>query len=285
MRPIYESIITSSNTSFKVQSYDALTNCESAGWHIHPEYEMVYVKNGSGTIKIGNKIHEYKNGVLVFLGGNIPHSDFGNKQYANGKEVVVQFSKEFVEGKLSHFPEFSSISKLIYDSKYVFIFEDSTKAHLGSYFESFSELNRQEKLINLMSILNHLSVQKEYIQLFKPNKLIEFREKESYRLRAIFDYINNHYAQKITTQAISQEVGLTPNSFSRFFKNKTNKTFIDFVNEFRIGKAMDILNEGNVTIMEAMYQSGFRSPSYFAKQFYKYQKVSPSRYLKKINSL
>ena len=285
MRPIYESIVPSSNTSFKVQCYDSDTNCESAGWHIHPEYEMVYVKNGSGALRIGNKIHPYKNGALVFLAGNIPHSDFGNKEHKNGKEVVVQFSREFVDSKLNHFPEMDAITRLIYSSKHVLIFNDTVKARLSNHFERFSELNPQERLINFFSILNHLSAEEGYVQLFRLHMLPEFREKESYRLRNIFDYINNHYAQKITTQEISREIGLTPNSFSRFFKKMTNRTFIDFVNEFRIAKAIDSLNEGNVTIMEAMYRSGFRSPSYFAKQFFKYQKMSPSHYLKKVNSL
>ena len=278
MKPIYESIVTSSNTSFKVQSYEAESNCDIAGWHIHLEYEIVYVKNGSGTLRIGNKVHDYTNGALVFLGGNIPHSDFGNKQHKNGKEVVIQFSKEFVDHKLNHFPEFGMIKRLIHGSKHVLIFDDGTKTHLSTKFERFTELNDQEKLINLFSILNYLSVQENYVRLFHHDMLHEYREKESYRLRDVFDYINNNYHQKITTQAIAIKVGLTPNSFSRFFRKMTNRTFIDFVNEFRIGKAIDKINEGDTTITEAMYQSGFNSPSYFAKQFMKYQKMTPSEY-------
>lgn len=285
MKPIYESITTHSNVSFKVQSYDVASNCETAGWHIHPEYELVYVKNGSGTLKIGSKVHTYTNGALVLLGGHIPHSDFGNKEFKNGKEVVVQFSREFVNGKLSHFPELVSIRRLIRSSKHVLIFDDGVKSHLSHQFELFSVLNHQEKLINLLSILGYLSAQDNYIQLFNQDIVHEFREKESYRLREIFDFLNTNYHQKITTQEISTRVGLTPNSFSRFFKKMTNRTFVDFLNEFRVSKAIDVMNEGDTTITEAMYASGFRSPSYFSKQFFKYQNMTPSMYLRKIKSL
>ncbi|MEO0573480.1 MAG: AraC family transcriptional regulator [Bacteroidota bacterium] len=285
MKPIYESITTGSNVSFKVESYDVASNCETAGWHIHPEYELVYVKNGAGTLRIGNKVHSYSNGTLVLLGGNIPHSDFGNKQFKNGKEVVVQFSREFVDGKLSHFPELSSIKKFIHSSKYVLIFASTIKSHLSHQFERFTTLNHQEKLINLFSILSYLSTQENYIQLFNQDLIHEFREKESYRLRDIFDFLNMHYHLKITTHEISARVGLTPNSFSRFFKKMTNRTFVDFLNEFRVRKAIDIMNEDETTINEAMYKSGFRSPSYFAKQFFKYQNMTPSMYLRKIKSL
>jgi len=285
MKPIYESIVNSSNTSFKVQTYEVASNCEIAGWHIHPEYELVYVKNGQGTLRIGNKVHKYQNGTLVVLGGHIPHSDFGNKQYKNGKEVVVQFSRAFVEEKLSIFPEFNAIKKLIHSSQFVLIFNDDVKTHIGTQFERFAELNHQEKLINLFTILNYLSKQENYIHLFNQDMLYTFREKESYRLQHIFKYVNRNYHERMTTQDISKKVGLTPNSFSRFFKKMTNRTFMDFLNEFRIRKAMDEMDKGHITIAEAMYKSGFRSPSYFSKQFFKYQKMTPSRYLGKIKSL
>ena len=284
MKPIYESIIPDTNTSFKVETYGYESNCVTAGWHIHPEYEIVYVKNGAGVLRIANKSYPYKNGVLVFLGGNIPHSDFGNHDNKNGKEVVVQFSKEFVDQKLVLFPELSSIKRLIERSKYALVFDNETKAYLSSYFEQFNQLDNQGKFINLLSILNHLSIQENYSRLLHYGIPYEFREKETHRLESIFEYINAHYDKKITVKAIAEKVGLTPNSFSRFFKKVTNKTFIDFINEFRIRKAMDIFNQEHMSITEVMYLSGFSSPSYFTKQFVKYQKMTPSTYLKKCKS-
>lgn len=280
MKPIYEPIIPNPNTSFKVKSYEAAASCEIAGWHIHPEYEIVYVKNGAGTLKIGTKTHYYTNGVLVFLGGNIPHSDFGNNEQNNRQEVVVQFSKEFVKDKIGFFPELDAIQQLIEMSKYILIFDPVVKTEMSKRFERFTHLNNQDKLINLLSILSHLSKETRYIKLSSLSMLHEFREKETYRLKKVFEYLNTNYNQKIVIDDIATKVGLTPNSFSRFFKKMTNRTFIDFVNELRIEKAVDRMNEGSVTISEAMYYSGFNSPSYFAKQFKKYQVVTPSNYLK-----
>ncbi|MDT0608603.1 AraC family transcriptional regulator [Croceitalea rosinachiae] len=285
MKPIYESIIPYSNISFKVESYNAESCCMSAGWHIHPEYEIVYVKNGSGILRIGDKTHYYKNGVLVFLAGNIPHSDFGNKQYENSQEVVIQFSKEFVDEKLNLFPELGCIKKLIQTSKHVLIFHDSVKSYLSNSFEHFSDLSNQGKLINLLSILNYLSTTNDFHKLIHFGLPKEFREKETFRLKNIFEYINNNYNHKIEIKDIAIKVGLTPNSFSRFFKKMTNRTFIDFLNEFRIRKAVDSLNERDMTISEVMFLSGFSSPSYFSKQFIKYQGTTPSNYVKKAKLL
>ncbi len=285
MRPLFESIIPASNTSFKVKTYDAASNCESAGWHIHPEYEIVYVKNGSGVLRISDKTQPYTNGALVFLGGNIPHSDFGNSDFENGQEVVIQFSEDFVSKKLSLFPEFSNIKKLIAASKRVLLFDDSVKNQLCADFENFNTLNNQSKLVNLLHILAHLSNTKHYQQLLHHGPFHTFREKESKRLKKVFEYVNGNYYQKIEIGDIAAKVGLTPNSFSRFFKKTTNRTFIDFLNEFRIRKAADALREDDVTITEIMFRSGFTNPSYFARQFVKYQGVTPSSFLKKKNLL
>jgi len=59
----------------------------------------------------------------------------------------------------------------------------------------------------------------------------------------------------------------------------TGKTFIQFLNDFRIQKAQEGLDEGIYTISELMYNCGFKDPSYFSKQFKQKTNCSPSEYL------
>ena len=280
MKPIYESIIPNANASFKVKSYGPESKCDTAGWHIHPEYEIVYVKNGSGVLKIGNKTYNYDNGALVFLAGNIPHSDFGNNEKRNGQEVVVQFSKEFVQDRLTLFPELNSIKGLIEMSKYVLIFEGKIKTFLSTRFECFDTLDNQGKLINLFFILDYLSRNGKYVSLFDSYPINKYKKNEIDRLEEVFEYVNNNYSKIISVTHISGQLGYTANSFCRFFKKMTNRRFIDFVNEFRIEKAVEAFNENNTMITVVMYKSGFNDPSYFTKQFKKYQGITPSNYLR-----
>ena len=105
------------------------------------------------------------------------------------------------------------------------------------------------------------------------------RETNYIRISKVIDYINEHYKEQIVIAELAERIGLTKNSFCRFFKKMTQKTFVQFVNEFRIGKAVEILSENQMSVSEAMYLSGFNDPSYFTKQFKKYQGVTPSEYL------
>lgn len=279
MKPIFESVNIAKSASLKVQSYNNSVFCESTGWHIHPELELVYVKNGTGNLHVGPKKRQYTDGTLIFLGGNIPHADFGNKDLEDGLEIVVQFKKDFLEEKLKVFPEFTGIKKLIQKSKQVLIFDQTTKTKLWNRFKDFEMMDNQGKLINLLAILDHLSKTDSYESMFEGISLQGYKNDEITKLETTFEYVNSNYQTNISVTAISNKLGYTPNSFCRFFKKMTQQRFIGFVNEFRIGKAVELLNENNTAVLEVMYKCGFNDPSYFARQFKKYQGVTPTDYL------
>ncbi len=280
MKPMLESINVAKNSSLKVAVYKNNSYCESTGWHVHPEFELVYIKNGSGSLHIGSKKKYYSQGTLVFLAGNIPHADFGNKDHQDNVEIVIQFKKEFLEEKLRVFPELDSIKKLIEKSRQVLIFDTKTKDSLWNHFKKFNLLDNQGKLINLLAILDQLSKSGVYDSLFRTISLTEFKKDDIRRLEETFEYVNANYHQNISVPEISSQLGFTPNSFCRFFKKLTKRRFLDFVNEYRIAKAVELFNENNTVIAEVMYSSGFNDASYFTKQFKKYQSTTPSAYLK-----
>ncbi|MEC7265128.1 MAG: AraC family transcriptional regulator [Bacteroidota bacterium] len=280
MKPILESINVAANTSIRIKTYTSDDHCESAGWHIHPEYELVYVKNGSGVLNISSKKRMYSDGILVFLAGSIPHADFGNHDYPDNLEVVIQFKKDFLEDKLKMFPELGKVKELIKKSKQVLIFDPDLHKTLSPDFKKFVHLDNQGKLINLLSILDRISRESSYETLFDTFTTDSFKSNDVKRLEEIFEYVNLNYAKDLAIGEISSKLGLTPNSFCRFFKKMTQSTFTNFVNEFRINKALEFFNESNTSIAEVMFRCGFNDPSYFSRQFKKYQGTSPNSYLK-----
>lgn len=280
MKPIYENIDVAMDTSFKVAVYTHNKSCESTHWHIHPEYELVYIKNGSGLLHIENKKVPYSNGALLFIGPNMPHADFGNKEFPDNLEVVIQFGKEFVEEKLPIFPEFKTLKKMILSSSKILIFNDTAKEALASAFEHFDTSTGPKRLVNFMGILERLSTSQAHTLLpsatTTANKAIEVN-----RLEAVFEYVNENYGENISSQTLGSYLGLTTNSFCRFFKKMTRRSFIQFLNEFRVRMALDLLDENLYSISEVMYKCGFNDASYFSKQFKKHQGTTPTDYLQR----
>lgn len=279
MKPIYENIEVAIDTSLKIAAYHHGEACKLSNWHIHREYELVYVKNGSGILRIGNKTQSYDDGTLVFLGPNIPHADFGNKDHADNLEVVIQFSKEFLEEKLKVFPEFKNFRFLTQRTKRVLLFDKEIQKSLSTEFERFDNANDAQRLILFITILERLAECESYQILLDHSNLKSLRTADVNRLETIFEYVNENYSGPISGQKLAEEIGLTTNSFCRFFKKMTNKTFVQFVNEFRTRKALELFNETTFTVAEVMYRCGYSDASYFSKQFKKHQGTTPSGYM------
>ena len=280
MKPIFENIEVDLNTSLKVETYYFDETCGLLNWHIHPEYEIVYIKNGSGDIQIGPKSIRYSNGLLVFLKGNIPHTNFGNKNFKDNKEVVVQFKKEFISNKLQLFPEFYCIRNFVKKTDSALIYKDNFKKELSKEFESLRNANLSQKLITTLSVLEKMSKSTDYDIIIEEQSHTNHSDKDSHRLDQVFEYISLNFHEPINVEKIATHIGLTPNSFCRFFKKITSKTFVQFLNDFRIGKATELIHHGDKNLTEIMYDCGFQDQSYFCKIFKKAQGTTPSNYAK-----
>ena len=286
MNPIYETINHQLHTSFNIARYTHTESCNTTNWHIHPEYELVYIRNGKGTLRIDTREIPYNDGVILFLGPNIPHADFGNKDNEDNLEIVIQFKKEFVDDKLNVFPEFKAIQELISKANQVILFDTAVQTKLASYFENFKQGRDVENLINLISLLEKLTHAKKFETIIPVKDLTTYKASEVERLETIFDFVNTHYAETIEIITISEILGLTKNSFCRFFKKMTHQSFVQFVNEFRIRKAIELFHQKQYSVSEVMYKCGFTDASYFAKLFKNYTNKTPSKFTEnKINRI
>ncbi|AXT50954.1 AraC family transcriptional regulator [Aquimarina sp. BL5] len=282
MKPSYEQIYLDQSKSLKIESYTKDSLCNKVNWHLHPEYEIVFIRNGNGIIQVESNIEKYQEGLLIFLGPNMPHMPFGNTDFEDNVEVVIQFNESFIKEKLTHFPEFYSILEFIRNSPKGCLFSKATKEKLSASFLKLSNQNNVEKLLNFMHILYDLSVSNNRKPIVTSNHL-EIDKTALPRISKVFDFVNKNYAKKIQSKTIAKQLGLTTNSFCRMFKSATNKSFISFLNEFRIKKAQEHFENKNTSISEVLYECGFNDPSYFCKQFRKYTGVSPSMYIKELN--
>jgi AraC-like DNA-binding protein len=73
---------------------------------------------------------------------------------------------------------------------------------------------------------------------------------------------------------------MTPSSFCKYFKKRTTKTYLGFLNEIRIGHACKLLMEDRMSIAGVCYESGFNNVSHFNEQFRKVKGMTPGQYLK-----
>lgn len=279
MEAILEDIENPTGQSFKARLYENQKGCPSPGWHIHPEYELVMINEGSGSVYAGGHFSAYDDGLLIFLGPNIPHMPFHNKEQAVGLEVVVQFRNDFPKNHLATFPEFDGIRALCMKSHSGLIFSAETKEEVSDTLMDLCQLPEPLQLCKFLEVLVILSESQD-IRSLDIQGIVKERDQGYDRINKTYDYVSTHFKGEIKVGAIADQLGLTENSFCRFFKKMTQKSFIQFVNEYRINKAAESMHLEDKKVGEVMYESGFNDPSFFNRQFRKYKGVSPLSYMK-----
>ena len=94
----------------------------------------------------------------------------------------------------------------------------------------------------------------------------------------IFEYLRKNYQKDISLEVVAKMAGMTEVSFSRFIKKRTGKTFIDSLNEIRLGYASRLLIDSTETIAEIAYKCGYNNISYFNRLFKKKKNLTPKEF-------
>jgi AraC-like DNA-binding protein len=136
-----------------------------------------------------------------------------------------------------------------------------------------------ERLIGFIKILHKLSLSNEYKLLNASSVGLVVNLQDSKRIDTIYKYVRKHFMDEdLPLKTISALVNMTVPSFCRYFKKHTNKTFTQFVNEFRIVHATKLLSESDAPISEVCFDSGFNNFSHFNRNFKKITGKSPREY-------
>jgi AraC-like DNA-binding protein len=120
----------------------------------------------------------------------------------------------------------------------------------------------------------------------KETREIDNKESEE-AIRRIKSYMEReepYLEPSLTISDLSKQVNLPLKELSVLINQNLNQHFFDFVNEYRIKRAMEILSDtskNDLTILEILYEVGFNSKSSFNTAFKKYTKVTPTQYRKK----
>jgi two-component system response regulator YesN len=92
--------------------------------------------------------------------------------------------------------------------------------------------------------------------------------------------INERFTQELTLDGISKELYISPQYFSRLYKQEMGINFIEQLTLIRMQHAKKLMEMEEYSIKEICYMSGYSDPNYFSRLFKKFEGVSPSAYHK-----
>lgn len=249
-------------------------------YHWHEEHEFIYILSGNARIRIGTDLFELKEGECAYVKPGEMHSISTDDESSLDYYAVV-FHPSFLTSELD-------ICNKYLNSKYV----------IKSYFTSDTEEQKiiPEMVYQLCTSLIEKSFAYElkvkaylfhiFAQIFE-HELFEIascdNKKVVEKLGKVISYIHTNCRSYITVEELAKVSGYSASHFSRFFKELTGKTPIDYINRQRIYSACEMLKQTNLSIIEVSLECGFENVGYFIKTFKKYTDYTPQRYKQNYN--
>jgi len=235
---------------------------------------------------IGDSITPFSSGDIVLVGANLPHywqydtSYFGNQAEMTADAGVIHFNELFWGDTFLKLPENKAIRDLLEKSKRGICISRAADASIGPLIEKIISAEGWRKIFLLIEALIAIGECKESNLMASIGFRHNFLESEKDRINAIYNYTISNFNKNITLKEISEVAHTSPNSFCKFFKSRSRKTFSQFVHEIRVGHACKLLIDNKLTIKEVCYESGFNNFSSFHKYFKEFKGQTPLAYQK-----
>ena len=249
-------------------------------WHWHDEVEMTLILSGEIDYRVNDQSYHLKEGEGLFCNSDALHAgsrvgetdcDYVSLTFhprlLGGYEGCV-IRRKFVDvivgggcASLALSPE-TSWQKIILQA-----LEEVYR--LSQERSDMFELEVQRQLLGIWGeLFRHWEDQGQTAS--DPEKI--------QRLRVILSYLHQHYGEKVTLEEVSKEVGLCKSECCRFFRRQMRQSLFDYLLDYRIGRSLPLLREGQATVAQVASQVGFSNPAYFSKVFRSRMKRSPRDY-------
>lgn len=194
--------------------------------------ELVHIQKGSGIQFIGDNISRFRKDDLIFVGFNIPHlwrcddGYFLRNSTLKAIATVAHFSENFWGKDFIELPENKKIKDLMVTAKRGILIKGKAKPIIAELMQQMLRAENTDRIILLLQILKSIVVGNKTNTLivskgFEPS--LEIKETE--RINNIYSYSIANFKEKISLNSIAKIANISLNSFCRYFKLHTRKTY------------------------------------------------------------
>jgi len=251
--------------------------------HWHQEMEIIYIEKGEFEETINFELYHVKKGDIIIVPPCVLHSF---RQFENERTVfkTIMFDFSMLTGNTTDacsIKYFNPFLEGLYTSPRRISSSDAHYAELRSCIldiisahsqvESFYEIQIKSELYRLFFILF-----KYFFECQSGD--LPIKDSTTRNIKIILDYIAENYAKPITIDELAEQVDLSKHYFMRFFKKYMGTTCIEYINDYRLNIAANLLITTRMQITEIAVSVGVTNLSYFNRIFRKKYNMTPKEY-------
>lgn len=254
--------------------------------HCHAAFELNFVEHGSGVRRmIGDSnetIGEYD--LVLMTGPKLVHIwEQGDCKEEIIHEITIHFSPDVFGGPLAGKRQFASIRRMIQRAQCGLAFSQETTIAIRNDINQLAKLGTSfEAVVFFLQILYKLSLAPDAREV-ATSSFVEAEEnvQEDWRITAVKNHFEQHYDREIRLPELAKMVCMSPESFTRFFRQHTGKTPMRYIIEYRLGVAARMLINTQLSVSEIGFSCGFNTPSHFNRLFKEAKGCTPSEFREK----
>lgn len=268
---------------FPVQKYITNLSSEYMGVtnHWHEEAELTLITSGKCIYKIDLVEYEVEEGDILFVPPLFLHSIIlGNNKKVSSETYV--FHLKFLGGNSTDICSTRYLAPIMnQEFSMPYVIKPNYPVYV-SLRKIFNQINTtyDESIIGYELALKSLFLQTIFLLLQYSKKVaVPETEKVSDKIKNVLDYIELHYSETITVSQLAKLCYFSDYHFMRFFKKHMNMTCVEYINNLRLEKAVELFEKGNSSIMEVSLSVGFHNLSYFHRAFKKKYRMTPLSFI------
>ena len=279
--PLRERIFHDPHNSFRCFIHDY--PCEFARWNYHPEHEIHLIRRSSGHAFVGDHIGVFAPGNLSFVNSNIPHNwvskDIGTGMVA-GRDLVIQFDPDLFGHAGDVFPEIRQHRQIEEAFEQSWEYYGETARRGAVLMEAVYATNGLLKLVRFLELIDLLSSTQQRKPLASKGYQPRLDSREAALIDRAVTIVLDTLPDEVHMIDVAAQLGMSATAFSRFFKQCTGNTFVDYLRKFRIAEACKLLSDTEMPVTDICFSVGYSNISNFNRSFLRERGLTPTRYRK-----
>ena len=274
-----EKVVPNSILGFKNFGPESLLNepkCKN-------EYGFYLIRSSSCFLESYNLTkYPLLKGEVLAVGPNLPHritinldKPVKDSDTANKMVSLIYFERNAIMETLLNLHEMQTVKAFLQKSFSLLKFPASHTSSISSFFNKTYKSTGVDRIILLMNLLKELTTIDSFQSVLKET---DYSFKTHSSIQKVLAYISSNFDKAISLDDVAAMTNLNRYAFCRYFKQTTNKSFINYLTEVRIKMACRLLHSSQYNISQVCFTTGFNTLSHFNKQFKRIMNCTPTRY-------
>lgn len=272
----------------------------SIRWHHHEDIEFHLIREGPGTMLVGDAMVPFTAGQVTLIGSNIPHMWLSNLDTVDAfpnRDVFCQVRPHVFEELLADVPDVAGIASVLRSSRRVISLTGGAAADAAGILVKMGTHEGLRRFIDVLDLLDVFvcAPQEERGTILLHD--YEFpgdgadggagvsgvRDSDDGRINRVLDFMARHLTDgTLNLDSAADVAGMGPTRFSRYFHETAGRTFSEFTRRLRISLACQLLSTTDVPIADVPGLCGYNNASNFNRRFRQETGMTPSEYRRRM---